>query len=75
MKHKTNNQMVKALVKEIDNSHPFIMVVFRERLQKIAELTRKGVSNDLESFNNPVFDHTFFIEFCDLVDKHLNAEG
>lgn len=71
---KTNDQLIRALVKDID-SDPLLMCVLRERLQTIASLTRKGIAQDASAFDNPVFDHTFYLEFCNKVDKHLKAQS
>lgn len=69
-KRKTNDQKLRALVKEV-NENMLLSVVMVERLLTISEATRKAISANPESFNNPIIGNSYFIHFCDVVDKHL----
>jgi len=71
VKELTNDVVIKNLIKEILAAHPFYQMIFIERLNKIAELTRKGVLENSEAYYNPIFSWTWYIEFCNIIDKHI----
>jgi hypothetical protein len=70
-KMKTNEDMLKALLKDL---HTFEAAILRERLVKIAEITRDAIGKSPTGFNNPFFDHTWYLSVCDKIDKHLGFE-
>jgi hypothetical protein len=73
-KLKTNEQLLKALVKDICDTHPFYAVLLRERLQKISAITRQAIAENPTSFDNPMIDHIWFLAVCDKIDEHLGKE-
>ena len=68
--HRTNDQMLRAFLKEVNNDM-LVTCVLRERLMKMADMTRQAMAKNPESFDNPVFNRSYYVAFCDLVDKHL----
>lgn len=70
-KIKTNEQCLKEFLKDLDM---FDAAIVRERLTKISDITREAIKENPASFDNFVFDHTYYLSVCDKIDKHLGFE-
>jgi hypothetical protein len=71
-KLKTNDDMLKALLKDL---HMLETALLRERIVKISEITRQAIKKNPKDFDNFMVDHTWFIALCDKIDKHLGFEN
>lgn len=73
-KHKTNDQLLRALVKDICESDILFPVVLRERLMTISKITRADIKKNPKPYDNPIMNHTYYLAVCDKIDKHLNVD-
>jgi len=67
----TNDQMVKNLLKDCDM---WDFMILRERLAKIAEITLADIKKKPEAYDNPIYNHTFFVRTCNKIIKHCGFE-
>lgn len=72
MKTLTNEQRIKMLFKELE--HPYMQIILRERLVTVADITRKGVKENPEAYFNPIFNYSWYLHFCTLVDNLLGFD-
>lgn len=70
-KIKTNEQMLKALYKDLSM---FEAAVLRERLLKIAELTLRDLKERPETYENPLLDAQIYKSVSDKINKHLGTD-
>lgn len=68
----TNEQMLRSLLKEISG---FEAALLRERLVKIAEITRKAIKDNPEAFTNPIVHPDMYEQLFLKIDKHLGFEN
>jgi hypothetical protein len=68
MKIKTNDQMIKALLKDLS---PIEIAILRERIVKIFEMTEEAIKANPEAFQNPIIPSSFYGIVGDKVNKHL----
>lgn len=68
--YKTNEQLLRALLKDLNT---FEAAILRERLLTVSVMTRQAVSENDESFNSPFTNKYTFIDLCDKIDKHLKV--
>jgi hypothetical protein len=47
------------------------MALLRERLLKIAEITKKDIEKNPEAWRNPLVSTGMYIDFCNRVEKIL----
>lgn len=68
MKHQTNEQMIKALLKDLNTMETAIL---RERIVKIFEMTEEAIKKNPESFRNPIVHHSIYNHVAEKVNKHM----
>lgn len=68
---KTNEDMLKALFKSL---HTMEAALLRERIQRIADITRAGIEKKPTDFDNPIVSHTAYLGLCDKIDKYLELK-
>ena len=72
MKRKTNEQAIKALVKNLSNTpHGIGLALLRERLLKTSAHTRKAISENPEMWDDILLTHLQWLDFCDRIDSIL----
>lgn len=71
---KTNEQCLRELLRDISNQHSFYAAILRERIQKIAELTRQDIKENPTRYDNSIFSHNWYIAVCEIINKHLNDD-
>jgi hypothetical protein len=49
-------------------------MILRERLVKIAEITLADIEKKPEAYDNPIYNHTFFVRTCNKIIKHCGFE-
>lgn len=75
MKTKTNKQRLKSLFKELENTpYEIGLVLLRERLITIAKISKEGIKENPEHWDNPFVSSYTYLEFCDRVLNHLDAK-
>ena len=75
MKTKTNKQVIKALLKELENTpYEIGLAILRERLITIAQISKMGIEENPEHWNNAFISSDMYLDFCNRVEKHLNFE-
>lgn len=72
---KTNEDYLKDLIKEICNARGFEAAILRERIQKIADLTRQEIAKNPEPFRNPFMNERMYLSTCDIIDRTLNMKS
>lgn len=68
MKHKTNEQMLRALLKDLNTIETALLV---ERIKCIKELTVKSINEDSRNFETAFTTPKMYIDVMDKIDKHL----
>ncbi len=68
MKTKTNEQMIKALLKDLNTMETAIL---RERIVKIFEMTEDAIKENPDSFKNPIIHYSIYNHVADKVTKHM----
>lgn len=68
MKHQTNEQMIKALLKDLNTMETAIL---RERIVKIFEMTEEAIKTNPESFRNPIVHYSIYNHVAEKVTKHM----
>jgi len=67
---KTNDQLLRAFLKDLT---PMQLVILRERIVTISELTRKDIEGEnRKQYNSPFYTATDFLILCDKIDQHLD---
>jgi hypothetical protein len=72
-KVKTNNDMVKALVKELD-SNSFMMALLRERINVIMDMTMKDIEENPKYWENKMIHPNLYKELDRIVKKHIGFD-
>ena len=67
----TNEMLLRKLIKEIN---PYEAMIVRERLVRIAEITLDAIKKDPKSYNNPIFNHEFYVTTCNHIIQVLGFE-
>jgi len=75
MKIKTNEQMLKALIKDLDTSHSIYAAILRERIIKMMELTLTSIETEPEKWNNSFIHPNMYKELNNIVQKHIGFEN
>lgn len=70
-KTKTNEQLLRGLLKDLNT---YEAAILRERLLKIAELTRQDIKENPENYENFVCPPQIMIAVCDKIDHYLKIE-
>jgi len=70
-KERTNETMIKDLIKDLN---PLGLAILRERIVKIAEITKEAVEANPEKWDNPIVDHSYYIYVCDKIFEHCGFE-
>lgn len=70
-KIKTNEQCIRSLLKDMST---FEAALLRERLLKIAELTRIDLKKNPEGYNTQLSSPWHFEQLCNKIDKHLKTD-
>lgn len=65
---KTNEQRIKALMKEMNT---YEVALFAERLLRIAEITRNAIAVNPKPFNTGFTSAKMYLDVCDKIDKHF----
>lgn len=73
-KVKTNNDMVKALVKDLDLNHPFYMALLRERINMIMDMTMRDIENNPSKWENQIVDPSMYVNLNKIVKKHIGFD-
>ncbi len=68
VKQRTNEDYLKALLKNITTIEAALL---RERIQKIADMTRDSIAKDSKPFNNILVGPTDWLRLCDKIDLYL----
>lgn len=68
MKHQTNEQMIKALLKDLTTMETAIL---RERIVKIFEMTEEAIKENPKSFDNFIIHHSIYNHVAEKVTKHM----
>ncbi len=68
---RTNETMIRDLV---DNLAPLSLAILRERIVKIAELTKQAIEDNPTAYDNPIYDHTYYLHVCDEIFKYCGFE-
>ena len=68
MKNTTNEQMIKALLKDLNTMETAIL---RERIVKIFEMTEEAIKKNPESFDNIITHHSIYNHVANKVYKHI----
>jgi hypothetical protein len=72
-KQKTNNDMMKALMKELD-FNPVYMALLRERIIMIMDKTIKNIKENPAQWENPLIHSSMYIKLDELVKKHIGFD-
>jgi hypothetical protein len=72
-KAKTNNDMVKALVKELDNNS-FLMALLRERINVVMDMTLADIEKNPSSWENQMIHPNLYKELDKIVRKHIGFD-
>jgi hypothetical protein len=64
----TNEQMIKALLKDLSTIETAIL---RERIVKIFEITEEAIKENPDSFRNPIIHYSIYNIIGSKVNKHL----
>jgi hypothetical protein len=67
-KHKTNEQLLRALLKDLG---PVESAILRERLLKVAALTLQSIEQQPEAYANGFVHVSLFRSVCDKINQHL----
>lgn len=68
-KIKTNEDYLKAL---FNNLTTIEAALLRERIQKIADITREDIEGgNRKAYNNPIITANDWLRLCDKIDLHL----
>lgn len=70
-KQKTNEQLLRALLKDISGIEA---VILRERLLKIAEMTKQNIKDEPEAYTKGFIHVSVFESVCDKINEHLKVE-
>jgi hypothetical protein len=74
-KHLTNQQKLNKLVKELNNAnarYPIGVAILVERIQKIADLTRKDIEENGKNYDLGFgITNGMYLHFCNIVDETL----
>lgn len=71
-KSRTNYQIIEAYVNENLKDHPFFQIILRERLALIAELTLSEIKKNPAKFDNPMFNHTWYVKWAEDTIKAMD---
>ena len=72
---KTNKQVIKSLIKELENTpYEIGLAIFRERLITIAKISKQGIEESPKDWNNAIISSGMYMDFCNRVLKHLDFE-
>jgi hypothetical protein len=66
MKHKTNEQMLRTLLKNLNTIETALL---RERLQMIADLTRKNIAVNPDRYNTMFTSANMYLKLCDKISN------
>ena len=69
-KIKTNDSMVKAVIKELDGLNPMGFALLRERLVWMAEKTAKSVKENPSAY----YDSGAMLHLCRIIQEHCGFE-
>jgi len=64
----TNDKAFKNLMKEIS---PMQLAMLRERLVLVMEMTRNGIEDNPQDWENGLIHPSEYVNLASLVDKHL----
>lgn len=67
----TNDEKIKQLMKELDMLE---MSILRERILKIAEITLADIRKNPKNYDNPIFNHTYYVSWANKVIDTLGFE-
>ena len=70
-KQKTNEQRLRAFLKDINGIEAAIL---RERLLKIAEVTKQSIKAEPEAYAKGFIHVSLFESVCDKIIEHLKIE-
>lgn len=68
----TNEQLIRKFLKEL---HTIEVAMLRERIVRIAELTRQDIEEDRKPYNTIATTANDFLILCDKIDKYLGFEN
>lgn len=68
MKFKSNKQSLNSLLKDLNDID---MVLLRERLLSIAELTKQDIEDNPNHWNSSIVTPRLYLELCDKINFHL----
>lgn len=71
---KNNNQMFKALAKEMSNE-PVLEALLRERLVTMMKMTAKDIAKNPEAYNNAFVTHHAYLRLAEIVENHLGFDN
>ena len=72
-KSKTNDQMFKSLLKEIEGT--MYLALLRERIVMIMDMTVNDIKNHPEAWDNPFAHPDMYEQLNDVVQKHLGFKN
>ena len=73
MKNKTNDQMLKALFKELEGT--IYSALLRERIVMIMDMTINDIKECPEAWDNAFVHSSMYEELNDVVQKHLGFKN
>lgn len=69
----TNDKALKNLMHEMNKTpHGIGFAIMRERMLKMAEMTKKHIEQSPEKWENPLISIQCYIDFCNIVEKELS---
>lgn len=72
-KQKTNDQMLKALFKELEGT--IYSALLRERIVMIMDMTINDIKDNPEAWDNAFVHSSMYEELNDVVQKHLGFKN
>ena len=72
-KQKNNNEMMKALMKELD-FNPIYMALLRERINLVMDMTIKDIAKNPNSWDNMLIHSSMYEHLNELVKKHIGFD-
>jgi hypothetical protein len=70
---KTNKQVIKSLIKELENTpYEIGLAILRERLIAIAQISKVGIEENPKDWDNPIISSGMYMDFCNRVINHLD---
>ena len=76
IKSKTTTQMIKALVKDLENTPYSIgLAILRERILTYSEIDMRSLKNNPKNWSNPIISLGMYKDYYSRVNKELNFDS